>query len=316
VRATATAVARESCALIEEASFMGREQQFDQFVLANYALVLALVLRRARNRHDAEDLAQDAFLAAFANPDFDPARPDAIGFVVQQACWLAADRARRPRRAALPLAFDFADHRTPDAALAIQQEEDRDEARRRFALAMEALPPRDRALFLGFYVRGISVADLASAHGLAEQTVRSILSTAKKAVLTHLGMTRTTNTDLKAMAAFAASTSNCNSALPCAVSSAQADVTSREPPMSSMSDGRDRDGNPLPVSNYPKPDKVECDTLVFRRKFLRRRIRHLLWLRESTARHDRMLCALNNRHMGVISREDCERLWEELGLGE
>src|SRR4051812_5863394 len=127
---------------------MNPDTPLDKFALATYAVVFSIILQRVGNRHDAEDLVQEAFLSAIASPDFDPARPDAIGFVLQPASWRAGGHFRRRARAPKSLPFGLADRRAGDPGLALEQQEECDEARRRLADAVDALG-RDKELFLG-----------------------------------------------------------------------------------------------------------------------------------------------------------------------
>src|SRR3954451_13534568 len=127
---------------------MNPDTPLDKFALATYAVVFSITLQRVGNRHDAEDLVQEAFLSAIASPDFDPTRPDAVGFVLQPASWRTAEHHRRQTRAPKPLSFDLTDRRAGDPGLALERQEELDEARRRFADAVDALPARDKALFI------------------------------------------------------------------------------------------------------------------------------------------------------------------------
>ena len=122
------------------------------------------------------------FLTVFRRKNFCPERRDAIGYVKR-----AAPGRQRSLLLAGPRA-EVAAFRVGRPALrqprpAFEREEELDLARRRFTEAMNSLSARDREMFLGFYVRGISVAGLALSFGLAKQTVRVALSRAKKAIL-------------------------------------------------------------------------------------------------------------------------------------
>jgi RNA polymerase sigma factor (sigma-70 family) len=291
---------------------MNPDTPLDRFALASYAVVLSALRRRVGNHHDAEDLALEAFAAALASPEFDPTRPDAVGFVLQPASWRSAEHHRRQARAPKPLPSDLGDQRVSDPAHDLEQQEEFNEARRRFADAVDALRARHKSLFVGFYLHGTSVADLALAHGVAEQTVRGALSKAKKAVLGQLGLGRLTNGELKSLTAFAYAATTHSPAVP-AAAPVRVHVTFEEPRMSTTTGGnnRDRDGNPTSAPNAPKPEKPERDTLLCRRQLLRAAIESLLRQRQETTRHDQMMCALDNRHMGYLSEEECDRRWQE-----
>src|SRR5262249_52738532 len=103
---------------------MDLEQRRNQFALAAYDIVRAKVLRRAGGDvHAADDLTQEAFLAAL-RPGFDPARPDAIGFVAQAGLWAAEDRRRRLRRAPQALSAEPADRRVTGPLRALERQEE------------------------------------------------------------------------------------------------------------------------------------------------------------------------------------------------
>jgi RNA polymerase sigma factor (sigma-70 family) len=308
----------DSVRLQKESCIMDREQAVNQFVLASYGIVHAILLRRVGDRQAAEDLAQEAFLTVLRHGDFRPERPDALGFVLRAALWLARDRSRRLTRAPKPLSFDLADPHTGGPVQALEQEEDLDRVRRLLAEALGTLPGRDREMVLGFYARGRSVADLAQPLGLARQTVRAALSRSKKAILTFLGLPPITNARMRLLMAFLTETT---ASRPEALSTARipSNPPSQGAAMLPTPSNRDHDDRDAPAGQtYPRPDKVEADTLLRRRRTLRSAIRHLLGLGWDPARHDRMMCLLTERSAGRISAAECDRRWaafcKELGL--
>src|SRR5262245_49142665 len=91
----------------------------NQFVLAAYPILLAFLARLVRDPATAEDLAQATFEAALRHPDFDPGRPDAVGFLRTKGLWLAQAHQRRRARApgVLPDAVPDPRQAQPDQAL-------------------------------------------------------------------------------------------------------------------------------------------------------------------------------------------------------
>jgi DNA-directed RNA polymerase specialized sigma24 family protein len=69
---------------------MKEDNPKNTFVQAGQVIVLALLIKLVRDRHAAEDIAQEVIVAALASPNFDPCRPDAIGFMARAASWRAA----------------------------------------------------------------------------------------------------------------------------------------------------------------------------------------------------------------------------------
>src|SRR4051794_4091147 len=114
----------------------------DAFAPDTYARLLALARRWVRDRAIAEDLAQAAYAAVLRDARFDRTRPDAAGYLLRKARWLAQDHRRRSARAAGPLPEGLADPRVgqPDAIL------ERGEVRALVRLAVTQLPENLRAV--------------------------------------------------------------------------------------------------------------------------------------------------------------------------
>jgi RNA polymerase sigma-70 factor (ECF subfamily) len=124
---------------------------------------------------DGEDIAQDVFLAAFANlASFDPSR---AGFstwlftIARNRC-LAALKKRRPVLCArLP---ERADSRTPDV------EASEEEWFRRLDDALEQLPVEQRTAFVLAELQGLAHDEIARMEGVSVGTVKSRLSRARE----------------------------------------------------------------------------------------------------------------------------------------
>jgi RNA polymerase sigma factor (sigma-70 family) len=289
---------------------MDRQKILEQFVLDNYGIVKARALRRVGNHPDADDLAQEAFLSIL-HPTFDLDRADSPGFVNQSACYRGMDRLRRLSRAPKALPLDLADQRARGPDQALEQKEDRERARRLILDAIGSLPARDQEMVLGYYGRARSADDLALSFGLARQTVRGVLCRAKKAILAWLGLGKINNSAMKTLVSFAVA------AMTRDLEGVEPYPSSEEVPMSYSN--RDNGHNPTPEQpRFPKPDKVERDTLIARRRTLRAAIAHLCGLGWNPARHDQMMVVLNNRSDGRIPAEECDRRWaafaREFGL--
>jgi RNA polymerase sigma-70 factor (ECF subfamily) len=123
---------------------------------------------------DGEDIAQDVFLAAFANlAFFDPAR---AGFstwlftIARNRC-LAALKKRRPVLCGrLP---ERADNRSPEA------EASAEEWFRRLDAALEQLPFEQRTTFVLAEMQGFAHEEIARIEGVSVGTVKSRLSRAR-----------------------------------------------------------------------------------------------------------------------------------------
>jgi RNA polymerase sigma-70 factor (ECF subfamily) len=135
-----------------------------------YRLVRNLLARTA----DVEDLAQDAFLAAYQNlAAFDSQRGSFAAWlftIARNKCLNAAKRRRLVGHAdAEPV-----DSRTPELALA------EGEWLQRFDAALAALPFEQRAAFLLAEIEGLPYEEIARIEGVPLGTVKSRISRAKE----------------------------------------------------------------------------------------------------------------------------------------
>jgi RNA polymerase sigma-70 factor (ECF subfamily) len=145
---------------------------------------------------EAADIAVEAMGKAFTRlHQYDPRRP--FWFWLRAIVRTTAiDRLRKFASALLGEQDALvADEATPEALLLAR--EDRGELDEALDRALRPLKPRDRDLFVRFYGDGEPVEALAQEAGVAVQTVRSILSRAKKVVLVGLGLPHVSNGRLK-----------------------------------------------------------------------------------------------------------------------
>ena len=137
---------------------------------------MALAMRLLRHREDAEDLVQDAFLAALQHIDsFDLSRPFwpwLSRIIVNRGLDVSASRSARD---VAVLGEDVSDSR-PDPAQSAEQSEIRDQFRRTLA----ALPERRRLVVQLFEVDGFSVAEIAKLLDSSPATVRWHLHMARR----------------------------------------------------------------------------------------------------------------------------------------
>jgi RNA polymerase sigma-70 factor (ECF subfamily) len=170
---------------------------YDALVRRHLARAFTIAYRVVGNRDDAEDVVQDAFIRALRY---------IRGFDERQAFapWLnrlvvntALDaRRRRAREATEPERRDTASPAvSPHLAL------ERQEVRDRFALALAALPPRQRLIITRFEVDGLSTAEIAEELGITTETVRWHLHQARRALRAPLGVLRDTEAPTLALLA-------------------------------------------------------------------------------------------------------------------
>lgn len=153
----------------------GDPSAYDYLVQKYLRRTLSIVWGIVRNSHDAEDLAQEAFVRAYERIDrFREGRPFGP-WVYRIATNLALDLVKHRRRVrseevdeSLP-----APDRTEAAA-------ESNEAARRIDLALRSLPGQQGLVARLYLVEGLSHAEIAATAGLSEGTVRSHLSLARR----------------------------------------------------------------------------------------------------------------------------------------
>ena len=154
----------------------GERDAFGWIVERYLARAMALAMRLLRHREDAEDLIQDAFLAALQHIDgFDLTRPFwpwLSRIIVNRGLDVSASRSARDLAA---LDEDVSDSRpTPDESA------EQAEIRAEFSRTLAALPERRRLVVQLFEVDGFSVAEIAKLLDSSPATIRWHLHMARR----------------------------------------------------------------------------------------------------------------------------------------
>lgn len=149
---------------------------FDALVRKYLPRALGMARRILLDTHDAEDLVHDAFLRALDRiHTFDTRRPFAPWFFRLLVNAGLNARKSRALRAAEWLPTEIASSaEQPDEAV------ERQEIRERFSIALSRLPPRQRAVVTMFELDGLPTVEIATALGIAPETVRWHLSQARQ----------------------------------------------------------------------------------------------------------------------------------------
>lgn len=155
------------------------EREFAERVNDSSTLAFRVALGVLRNRHDAEDVAQEAFLRAHRAFGSLRDRDRFRGWLVRTAFRLALDHrrgaARRERREdAVSVARAFVPSVEEDAA--------RSELRERVAAAIDALPEKLRIVTVLAAIQEQDLREVARLLELPEGTVKSRLHLARKAL--------------------------------------------------------------------------------------------------------------------------------------
>lgn len=151
---------------------------FRAFVVRHERMVFALLSRMLGHGAEVEDLAQEAFVRAFrAFPAFDLDGPAKVStWLLTIAVRLALDARKKRKLAAVPLeAEEVAEpHRTPESALEQRRLGDA------LSAAAAALPDDQRAAFILSELHGLSLAEIAQALEIPENTVKTRLFRARE----------------------------------------------------------------------------------------------------------------------------------------
>jgi RNA polymerase sigma-70 factor, ECF subfamily len=153
---------------------------FDDFYAAHYADLTVQVYAYFGDRHEAQDVVQEAFCRALARWRRVSTYDDPAAWVRRVAWNLATSRWRRMRTARAflrrqPPAEPAVDGPSPDRVALVD--------------ALAALPERHRRALVLHYLADLPTADIAEREGVAEATVRSWLHRGRAALATRLTTT-------------------------------------------------------------------------------------------------------------------------------
>lgn len=181
VDATPDAVRRDEERNAVERARAGDQQAFASLVDRYGRPVLSLCYASTLNHSDAEDLAQDVFLAAWRGLERfrgDSAFSTWLFSLTRNAC---VDRARRVATRPRPAT----ENEQEEAASPSHRDEDRRTAREILEIAARLSPPLREALLLRD-VQGLSYGEIAALQDAPIGTVRSRISSARGAVAEEL----------------------------------------------------------------------------------------------------------------------------------
>ncbi len=165
-------------ALLVARARAGELEAFDALVLHYMERAYAVALRLMRQREDAEDLVQDAFIQALQTLDrFDPARPFGPWFFR-----ILVNRGLNLRRSRKVRATEEMPEDVPAAADTPARLLERAELRDRLCAAIEALPERERMVVELFELEGFDSAQIAEILDMPRGTVRWHLHEARRAL--------------------------------------------------------------------------------------------------------------------------------------
>jgi len=162
----------------------GRAEAFEPLVGAYRRPLLALAYRLTRDREDAREVAQEAFLKAFRSLGrFDLSR-SFRNWLFQIAANEARDRLRRVKRerAAFEAAAREPAARASGTTPGPEAGRERSEARSEILGALDSLGPREREVFVLRDIEELDIRETARVLGCSSISVRVNLSSARRKV--------------------------------------------------------------------------------------------------------------------------------------
>jgi RNA polymerase sigma-70 factor (ECF subfamily) len=162
----------------------GRTEAFEPLVSPYRGPLLALAYRLTRDREDAREVAQEAFLKAFRSLGrFDLSR-SFRNWLFQIAANEARDRLRRAKR--MRAAFEAAAREQPAPAAggtsAPEAGRERNETRSEILSALDSLGPREREVFVLRDLEELDIRETARVLGCSSISVRVNLSSARRKI--------------------------------------------------------------------------------------------------------------------------------------
>ena len=158
-----------------QASGQGDMEAFEDLVRRHHATAWAVASRFLNDRHEAEDIAQDAFIRLLrAAPNYNPTAPFLHYFrrIVVRLC---LDRADRRKRWIFALPWNL-----PDPAPTAESVMESDARAGAVRLALDGLPPRQRMAIVLRHYEDLGYAEIAETMGLSVKAVERLLARARE----------------------------------------------------------------------------------------------------------------------------------------
>ncbi|MTJ82794.1 MAG: RNA polymerase sigma factor [Telmatospirillum sp.] len=157
----------------------GNAAAFEALARRHMRRVVAVAQGVVGNPSDADEIAQEAFMRVWEFADrWTPGRARFTTWLHRIVLNLAIDRCRKPQWIALDAAGEIADDRDPPAHDRLARRERRDAVE----LAMETIPPRQRAAVTLFYFEGLSGKAAAEALGISTAAFEQLLLRARRSI--------------------------------------------------------------------------------------------------------------------------------------
>ncbi|MFO1034533.1 MAG: sigma-70 family RNA polymerase sigma factor [Hyphomicrobiales bacterium] len=157
------------------------QQAFAALVERHFAIVFRVVWRMMKGHSDAEDMAQEAFLRLWRNPEQVREAAALRGWLIRVACNLVTDRYRTSEGGSIAELEEQADDRP-----AADEEIDKGRAAAAIDAAVAALPDRQRLALTLVHFEQMSQAAAAEVMEVSVEALESLLARARRALKTGL----------------------------------------------------------------------------------------------------------------------------------
>lgn len=161
----------------------GDRDAFDRLVRRHFRRVYAALFRLVGNHEDAEDLAQESFVRAFASLEHYRGDGAFVGWVLRIAVHLAQDHFRKRGRGGTDLSLADLSLEPDVPARGPAQEVGRRELGTKLGEALDKLPAPLRTAITLRVLEGLAYADVARATGTKPGTARTQVMKARRMLL-------------------------------------------------------------------------------------------------------------------------------------
>ncbi|MCL2084777.1 MAG: sigma-70 family RNA polymerase sigma factor [Oscillospiraceae bacterium] len=158
---------------------LGKSELFEQIVLEYQDLVFTVCLNIIRNRHDAENIAQETFISAYCSLS-----QFRGGNLKSWLCRIAVNKSIdfKRRDSKLELAGREPDESGPPAADTVEELFERKERKERLEKILSDIPDKYSSVVKAFYYGRLPVKAIARRLELPEKTVETRLYRARKII--------------------------------------------------------------------------------------------------------------------------------------
>ena len=158
-------------------TLLGRYEMFEQIILEYQNLVYTVCLSIVKNTYDAENMAQETFLAAYSSlSDF---RGDNFK---SWLCRIAVNKSIDYKRKQARFVFEELKESAEQAGESVEEIFVRNERRQKLEHILSVLPEKYTSIIKAFYYSRLTVKEISRRMELPERTIETRLYRAKKLI--------------------------------------------------------------------------------------------------------------------------------------